>query len=77
MSHNGHCRACHHPVTFADTEDGATVVLERHESSLGPNRFAIWTDDIARPVSASRACLAQEVHLCAGLRARKDSSPVD
>lgn len=70
------CGYCSHPIVFAETLDDTTVTLERHESAAGPNRFAIWDDGFARPVTPSASVLAYEVHLCEGLkRYRRDSSP--
>lgn len=65
---NGTCYGCGVPVTYAETADGTSIVLERHESAGGPGRYAVWTDNIARPVSAGAAVLAQELHACAARR---------
>jgi hypothetical protein len=73
--HNGTCRGCGHPVTFAGAEDGATLVLERHETAAGAGRYAVFDDGIARPVPASREVLAYPLHVCAALdRLRREGA---
>lgn len=58
------CRTCGVTVLHAPTEDEGLVVLDLHESAGGPNRYVVWDDGIARPISRRREVTASARHTC-------------
>lgn len=68
------CRPCGSVVIHAKLEDGEVVVLELHESPLGPDRFAVWDDGTARPVPAKRVVSANPLHRCPSEAKRNELS---
>lgn len=45
-------------------ESPGRVVLDSHEASSGPGRYAIWDDGTCRPVAAAAEVLAHPIHQC-------------
>lgn len=70
----GTCRECGHPVVYAHTEDEGLMVLEQHETAGGANRYAIWEDGMARPVTARAEVLAHQVHACPAVQSRMNAA---
>lgn len=60
----GHCRGCGHPVIFVQSEDEGLLVLDVHETVVGPERYAIWDDGSVRPVTTRSSVRANPRHHC-------------
>ena len=59
-------------MLFAQSDDEGLMVLNPHESALGPGRYAVWDDGTVHPVSARAEVLAHELHTCPGLERHRD-----